>query len=92
MNEPRPSERGYSKHMMHEYILLSYRCIVALYLHDYCTTLPYTTLTISILNGSIFGLYHLYTYDVLYLAIESVFYMLRLSAKVLLTIYFINDI
>ena len=52
----------YSKRMMHEYLLLSYRYIVALYLHDYCTTLPYTTLTIS-------GLYHLYTYDVLYLAI-----------------------
>ena len=83
----------YSKRMMHEYLLLSYRYIVALYLHDYCTTLPYTTLTISTLPYSMV-LYLVYTISILmmYLAIESVFYMLRLSAKVLLTIYFINDI
>ena len=41
----------------------------------YCTTLPYTTLTISdltILDGSISGLYHLY---MMYLAIDFVFYV-----------------
>ena len=79
----------YSKHMMHEYLLLSYRYIVALYWHDYCTTLPYTTLTISdhtILNGSISGLYHLYTYDVPCYRVGILH--VRLSAKVLLTILY----
>ena len=77
----------YSKHMMHEYLFLSYSYIVALYLHDYCTTLPYTTLTISTLPYSMV-LYLVYTISIpmMYLAIE---YMLGYLLK-FYSLYFID--